>query len=193
LAATVVLAQAGQRVLLVDADLRRPTVHRLMDVSNRRGLTSLLVNQSPMRIPRLEPGSDLGDLRDIVCTTAVERLWVVPSGPLPPNPSELLASLRMRSLLAELCQAVDVVILDSPPVLPVSDPAVLTGIVDGTIVVVNARKTRGQQAAEAVSILQKAGGRVLGAVLNRVPTQRGTYGYYESPSESSPQVAHTAG
>jgi succinoglycan biosynthesis transport protein ExoP len=184
----VVLAQAGQTVLLVDADLRRPAVHTAFGLSNRNGLTTLLVSESVPALPRLAPGADLAALGGTIRVTPVERLWVLPSGPLPPNPSELLASLRMRKLLGELSRAVDVVILDSAPVLPVSDPAVLTGIVDATLVVVNSQKSRGQQVAHAVATLQNAGGRVVGAVLNRVPARGATYGYYGSTSDPTTQV-----
>src|SRR5947209_15551667 len=108
-------------------------------------------------------------------TTRVPGLRILPRGPLPPNPSELLASQRMRSRLAELRELADVVILDSPPVLAVSDPAVLAGLVDGTLVVANSEKTRGAHAAQTVTILQKAGPHVLGMIVNR--TRRRGRGY----------------
>jgi polysaccharide biosynthesis transport protein len=184
------MAQAGQRVLLVDADLRRPSLHEAFGLVNRAGLTTLLVNATPPTIPRLEDGVQLKALGDTIRATPLAGLWVLPSGPLPPNPSELLASMRMRKLLDQLIGAVDLVIIDSPPVLPVSDPAVLTGIVDGTLVVVNSQKTRGQQTANAVATLQKAGGRVLGAVLNRVAGHGDRYPYYYTPYTSKP-VAET--
>src|SRR5262249_27375398 len=118
----VVLAQAGQQVLLVEADLRRPSLHDVFGIQNRVGLTSLLVDEG---LPAASAP----------IATRVLGLSVVPSGPLPPNPSELLASRRMRSRLAELRELADVVILDSPPVLAVSDPVVLAGLVDGTLLV----------------------------------------------------------
>lgn len=150
----VVAAQAGRKVLLVDADLRRPSLHGLFDVQNRLGLTSLLV-------------AEQGSATRALLPTRVEGLWLLPSGPLPPNPSELLASHRMRDCLAELKELADLVIIDSPPVLIVSDPVVLSNLADGTLFVVNAQRTRGRRAAHAVATLQKAGANVLGAVLNR--------------------------
>ena len=174
----VVMAQAGQRVVLVDGDLRRPTQHHIFETANHAGLTSLLVDETAAAV-------------DVVRPTRVEGLRLLPSGPLPPNPSELLASQRMRTRLAELRELADVVILDSPPVSPVSDPAVLAGQADGTLLVINAQRTRGQQAAQAVATLRAAGANLLGAVLNRVPTTRtGAYAYYgQAPS---PQPANAA-
>jgi non-specific protein-tyrosine kinase len=160
----VVLAQGGKRVLLVDADLRRPTLHERFHVVHRTGLTTLLVDE---RVTAEEA----------LCPVPVDGLSLVTSGPLPPNPSELLASARMRQRLAELRELADLVVIDSPPVLAVSDPAVLAGLADGTLLVVNARRTRGQAATQVVTMLEAAGGHLLGAVLNRVPRRKGA-GYY---------------
>ena len=173
----IVLAQAGQRVILIDADLRRPSVHLLIDVPNRVGLTSLLVDEGL-------------DAQAVLVTTRFDGLRVVPSGPQPPNPSELLASERMRRRLAELRQLADVLILDSPPVLAVSDPALLAAQADGVIVVVNAARTRGQHAAQAINTLEGAGARLLGVVLNRTPIDRRSYyGYYATPQDVQSEPA----
>jgi capsular exopolysaccharide synthesis family protein len=173
----IVLAQAGQRVLLVDADLRRPSQHQVFDLPNRAGLTSLLLDE------KLQA-------ENAVARTRVQGLTLLPSGPLPPNPSELLASPRMRARLSELRELADLVIVDSPPVLPVSDPAILAGQADGTLLVVNAQRTRGQHAAHAVATLQQAGARLLGAVLNRTPRTGGSYyGSYAALSESRPAAS----
>jgi len=170
----IVAAQAGQRVVLVDADLRRPSLHEVFGVHNGFGLTSLLMDE------------DLS-VASVLIQTRVEGLWLLPSGPSPPSPSKLLASAQMRGRLAELRERADLVILDSPPVLAVSDPAVLAGLTDGTLLVVNAQRTRGQQAARAVAMLRDAGAHILGGVLNRV-ADRATlhYGYY-------PQRPHDRG
>jgi non-specific protein-tyrosine kinase len=176
----VVLAQAGQRVLLVEADLRRPSLHEVFELPNRVGLTSLLVDEKL-------------DAASLPMATRVPGLQLLPSGPLPPNPSELLASQRMRTRLAELRELADVVILDSPPVLAVSDPAVLAGQVDGVLLVANSERTRAQQANQTISTLQKAGARLLGVVLNRTrPTSVSYYAYgkearsYEAQPSSAP-------
>jgi len=175
----IVLAQAGQKVILVDADLRRPTVHQVMDVPNRNGLTTLLID-------------DEADARSVLTPTRVDGLSVIASGPQPPNPSELLASERMRRRLAQLRDMADVVILDSPPVLAVSDPAILAALTDGALLVVNSARTRGVHAAQAMVTLQNAGAHLLGIVLNRTAVDRRSYyGYYAEPRESREVAAAT--
>jgi len=174
-----VVAQAGERVVLADTDLRQPSLHEVFGLENTVGLTSLLVDQQ-LRTAR------------VLAPTQVEGLWLLPSGPLPPNPSELLASARMRARLAELRELADLVILDSPPVLAASDAAVLTHLVDGTLLVVDAQHTRGQHVAQAVATLRNAGGQILGAVRNRVAhggVSRYHYGYRQtrSPLVSPPR------
>jgi tyrosine-protein kinase len=162
----IVLAQAGERVLLIDADLRRPTQHTFFSISNRDGLTSLLLD-------------DARDPTSSIVQTRVSGLSLIPSGFLPPNPSELLASQRMRTRLADLASRFDIVIIDSPPALAVSDPAALSGVADGVLVVVHATRTHGQRLGHAVTMLEKAGGRLLGAVLNATPPRASVY--YASP------------
>jgi capsular exopolysaccharide synthesis family protein len=171
----IVMAQAGQKVLLVDADLRKPTLHELFGVPNRAGLTSLIVDE---KLPT----------EKAIVATRVDGLRLIPSGPLPPNPSELLASQRMRERLEELSKLADLVVLDSPPVLPVSDPAVLAGFADGTLMVINTQHTAGQRAADAAHTLRSAGANLLGAVLNRVPRRGGSYyGYYRRSHGAPPE------
>lgn len=168
----IVLAQAGQRVILVDADLRRPTVHQVLGLPNRAGLTSLLIDESVRA-------------SDLVNPTQFSGLSVIPSGPLPPNPGELLASDRMRRRMEELTGLADVVIFDSPPVLAVSDPAILAALVDGALLVASANRTRGQRAAHALDIIRGTGATVLGIVLNRAPLDRRSYyGYYGEPQDA---------
>jgi non-specific protein-tyrosine kinase len=173
----IVAAQAGQRVLLVDVDLRRPAQQLIFNLPNRRGLTSLLIN------PDLR-------LADVATSSGIDGLTLVLSGPLPPNPSQLLASARMRARLAEFGEAYDLVVLDAAPTLVVSDPAVLAANTDGVLLVVNAQHTHGHSARQALGLLRSAGGSVLGAVINRAKPQRGSYyGYYtyepSKPSEAT--------
>jgi non-specific protein-tyrosine kinase len=163
----MVIAQAGQSVVLVDSDLRRPILHRLFQVPNTTGLTGVALAGS-------NPGLD-GCLE----ATQVENLQVLPSGQLPPNPSELLGSLRMGELIEELEQETDVLVFDSPPVLAVTDAAVLAKQVDGVLLVLDAGQTREQAAKRALEELAKVGAPILGVVLNKVPLRRGRgYGYY---------------
>jgi non-specific protein-tyrosine kinase len=161
-----VMAQTGQRVIAVDADLRRPVLHRVFGVPNNTGLTTALLAGDGMSLE--------GQLRP----TKVENLLVLTSGPIPPNPSEMLGSHRMASLIESLTQLADVVIFDSPPVLAVTDAAVLGRQVDGVVLVVDARRTRELVLARAVSDLQNTGANVLGIVLNRLDSRSGGYYYY---------------
>ncbi len=160
------LAQAGQQVVLLDADLHRPRQHRIFKIPNSIGVTTALVT----------PGIDLDDLLQV---TQVPGLRVLTTGPLAPNPSELLASERMKALLAELKAHADIVVLDSPPTMALADAAILASNADGVILVLDASKTRRGLAKKAVEGLQQVKGRVVGAVLNRTPTRgAGAYYYY---------------
>jgi non-specific protein-tyrosine kinase len=158
------MAQAGLQVVVVDADLRRPRQHRMFTIGSSEGLTQSLLEG------RLDGNvSPVNDTRG---------LNVLPSGELPPNPAELLGSLRMQSLLDELTAQGDIVLIDSPPVLPVTDAAVLAQYVDGVLLVIDAGRTRLDAARQALQSLRQVGANVLGAVLNGVPERRGAYRYY---------------
>jgi len=161
----VSMAQAGRRVVLVDADLRKPTLHQVFKLDNRVGLTSALLS---------------GDgARSCIQPSAFDNLSLLTSGPLPPNPSELLSSGRMRDLLEALRREADVVIMDGPPALVVTDATLLAALADGTIVVVAAGHTRSAALRQAVDGLSRATDRLLGAVLNKA-ARRGapTYHHY---------------
>jgi len=171
----IVVAQAGKSVVLIDADLHAPSLHEVFGVPNGAGLTSVLLHEHQTTA-------------SVLAQTRIEGLWVLPSGPLPPNPSELLGSQHMRQRMAQLRELADLVILDSSPVLAASDPAMLSGMVDGVLFVVNGQRTRGRDAAEAVAILRNAGARLLGAVVNRVPL----YGaaQYQSYADAHEALLH---
>ncbi len=160
------LAQAGRPVILVDCDLHRPRLHRLFKLPNNVGLTTALVNGET-------------DLAQLMHETSVPGLRVLTSGPLPPNPAELLGAVRMKTVLAELTGQSDIVILDSPPVMALSDTALLSTQTDGTLLVLYASKTRRELAKRAMDALAQVQARVVGAVINRVPARgRGYYYYY---------------
>ncbi len=162
----VVMAQAGLSVIAVDSDLRRPVLHKFFKLSGKEGLTNALLQD--------EPGLD-GYLQ----ATAVDNLRVLTSGPLPPNPSELLGSQRMKRLLESLAGQADIVLLDSPPTLAVTDAAVLASQADGVLMVADAGKTRRGMAQRAVENLSKVGANLVGAVLNRLSRRAaGDYYYY---------------
>ena len=162
-----VMAQAGQRVILVDADLRRPTLYKAFGVPSKPGLTSYLAGM-------------VASVDDILIDTEVDGVRMLSCGPLPPNAAELLNSARMEQLLDELDDRCDVVLLDSPPLLAVADAAILACMVSGVILVLEAGTTRLEGAAAAMDVLSKAGAKVLGAVLNNVKLRRRGYGsdYY---------------
>jgi capsular exopolysaccharide synthesis family protein len=146
------LAQVNERTLLVDADLRRPTVHRIFDLPRSSGLTSALARG--------------GHLAHVV-PNAREGLDVLPAGPLPPNPSELLSSAQMNTLFAELTISHDSVVIDAPPVLLATEAAVLASLVDGVIFVVDLQVSRRREVARALDLLDRTGARVLGTCVNR--------------------------
>ena len=160
----ITLADAGSRVLLVDADLRRPSVSDYLGLEGSVGLTTVLIG----KIGR----------EDAVQPWGTSTLHVLPSGQVPPNPSELLGSQSMTALLAELGAAYDVVIIDTAPLLPVTDGAVLAKLTGGAVVVVGAGITHRRQLTEALGALHTAGAKALGVVVNRLaPVERTGYGY----------------
>ena len=160
----VVYAQQGKRVLLIDADLRKPTVHYSFRVDNVKGLSNLLVDN----IPFLE----------VVHETNVENLHVVTCGPIPPNPSELLASNKMERMIEELKQVYDVILIDSPPVLAVTDAQILSALVDGVVLVVRSKQTEIEAAQKAIDLLRSSNAKILGAILNGQDKKHANNYYY---------------
>lgn len=157
------MAQSGQRVLIIDADLRRPRLHNAMDVSRELGLTTLLLGQTT--------------LDDAIKTTEVPGLFVLPAGPHPPNPAELLLTDTFKNLLADLESRFDRILLDSPPLLAVSDPVVLSRLSDGVLLVLQSGKTRIDDAVMSVHSLRGVQAPVLGVVLNDIDLEDRRYGY----------------
>lgn len=160
----VAMAQAGKRVVLVDCDLRRPRLHRIFrgrGVDAGPGLTTALMDER----------------QDPVLTTDVPNLFVIPAGPIPPNPSEILQSERFRAYLTKLQARFDQIILDSPPVVAVTDAVILSTMTDGTMLVVRAFKTTKDLAKHGIRQLRHVGSRVAGVVLNAVNLDRDEYQY----------------
>jgi Mrp family chromosome partitioning ATPase/capsular polysaccharide biosynthesis protein len=190
-----VYAQAGFATVLVSADLRRPRVEAMFDIAASNGLTDLLAELAGDR--RQNPSQGNGstaanhtgasspsdpDRRDraihrALVPTAVPNLRVLPAGSRPPNPAELLASRRTTEVLDELGSAADVVIIDAPPVLAVTDPAILAAKSDGVLIVVGLEETQRTEASRAKAALDGAHTRLLGVVLNKVPVDSRQYGY----------------
>lgn len=176
----IAFAEADRKVLLIEADLRRPRVADYLGLERAIGLTNVLAGQVPVK--------------DVLQEWGRGGLTVLPTGSIPPNPSELLGSRAMSELLAALRTVFDIVIIDTPPLLPVTDAAVASTVADGVVVVVRYGKTRKGQLGEAMEALHAVDARVLGAVLNMVPSRgaharsgyRG-YGYYEDDHGSAPK------
>jgi len=157
------LAQAGQRVLLIDADLRKPRQHELFTIPPNPGLSSLLVGQTKTN--------------DAVTKSNLANLWVMPSGPNPPNPAELLGSARFRALLNNLRQHFDWIVIDSPPVMAVTDASVIGHLATGVLFVVGCERVNRHAARTAVEQLLVARATILGCVLNRVNVKKNPYYY----------------
>ncbi len=176
----VVFGLTGARVALIDADLRRPTQHRIFGIPNTSGLTNLLANSE------VTP-------EQAVHRTPYENVWLVPSGPIPANPSELLGSGRMGELLKSLEPHFDIVILDTPPVLAVTDPALLSSIVSASVIVVQQGKTRNNELKTAVQRLAVAGKPIAGVVINRVSGQQPGYYYAEYRTRQTAEAKRRRG
>jgi len=160
----VTLAQGERRVILVDADLRRPSLHEIFGVANDRGLTTMIVDEAALNDP---PLMDVG----------VNNLWLVPSGPLPPNPADILGSRKMEEAIAALKARADIILFDAPPVVAVTDAAVLGTKVDGALLAVCAGRTRREHAQRAKELLERVHVRIVGAVLNDAPRDVALGGY----------------
>lgn len=160
----IVFAQQEKKVLLVDADMRKPTIHYTFRIDNRRGLSSVLVGEY--------------ELNEAAIKSDVPNLDILPSGPIPPNPSELLGSNKMRHLIDEAKDQYDLVIFDTPPVLAVTDAQLLANFVDGSLLVIRSKQTDQESAIKAKELLEPAKAKLLGAVLNDVQTSKDQYYYY---------------
>lgn len=166
----VALAQSGRSIILVDCDLRKPVQHRIFGKRNK-GVTNILVDESPAE----------AFLQD----TEIDNLRILPSGPIPPNPSELLSSSKMVELFTELKELADIVLIDAPPTIAVTDAAVMAAKVDGIVLVIDSTSVRPEMAQKAKELLVKANGHILGAILNRVEIEdEHAYYYYYYGSES---------
>lgn len=163
----IVWAQTGQKVLLVDADLRRSTLHRTFNLDNREGLTTILTSRAHTI-----------DLNTIIQPSGIDNLSLLPSGPTPPNPAELLSSQRMKDFLKAARERYDMVIVDVPPMLVVTDTQVISRNLDAVVLVVKQGQTQKLGAKRAVELLKMAHANLLGYVMNDVVSDGGAgYGY----------------
>ena len=164
----VTMAQAEKRVIVVDCDLRKPCLHELFNLSNEVGLVTMMLEDEALASPPLQE-------------TEVPGLWLLASGPLPPRPSDLLGSKRMGRIIETLSERADVLLFDAPPVLAVTDAAILAAKIDGVLLVTSAGRTKREQVTDAMAQLEKVNAHIVGAVLNNVETSgRRGYAYGES-------------
>jgi capsular exopolysaccharide synthesis family protein len=168
----LVLAQAGNDVILVDCDLRKPSQHHIFSLRNM-GLTNSLVEDIP--------------IRDLIKNTEFDNLRLVTSGPIPPNPSELLGSAKMKKIIEDLKLQAEYVLIDVPPVVAVTDASVLASQVDGIILVVNSGTNRPEMVQQAKDLLLKTNGHILGVIINRmeIEEEHAYYYYYYGSDKKS--------
>lgn len=170
----VVLTQAGKSVLLIDCDMRNPTVHKNFNLSNKVGLSSCISMGTA--------------LSDAVQKTSIEGLYALTGGVIPPNPSELLGSEQMKNVLQRAKEQYDYVLIDTPPVMPVTDALIVSRFVDGMILVIASAEVNVEMARDVKNQLVNAGANILGVVLNKVRSEHhgydyGYYYYYGNDSE----------
>lgn len=160
----VTLAQSGKKVLIIDCDLRRPNVHRIFSLPNVTGLTNVLIKEA--------------ELDRSIKYTKIDNLFVLVAGPIPPNPSEMLESNRMKEVINATRDHFDVILLDSPPVLPVTDSLIISSMADGTIVTVAVGVTEKDAFKRTVESLENIGANVIGTVINKASTKERYYNSY---------------
>jgi capsular exopolysaccharide synthesis family protein len=165
----IAMAQAGNRILLLDADFRKPTQHKIFELNKRSGLSNVLAGEA--------------QLQEVIQPTAVAGLDVLPCGPIPANPSEILNSQTFADVLDDLKKRYDHILLDSPPVMPVTDARILAACCDATVLSLRAEKTTRKGALYARDTLHSVGSQILGVVVNDVPRRKSIYGYYYSDTE----------
>lgn len=161
-----VFAQAGQKTLLVDADMRKPTIHKTFQLSNKAGLSTLLSTEE--------------SLAEVAQKTQIENLSITTSGPKPPNPSELLGSVKMNQIMEEARNLFDIVIFDMPPVVTVTDAQIMSSKADGTLLVVRENWTRKDAITKAKELLDLVNARVLGVIYNGSEQGKDKAYYYYS-------------
>lgn len=159
----VTMAQSGRSTILVDCDLRRPSLHELFDLQSAPGLTNWMLGE--VDAPPLQK-------------TAVENLLLVASGPPPPNPADMLGTHKLDDVITELVGQADIVLFDAPPVIAVTDAAILGAKVDGVLLVISAGTTRREHAERAKELLEQAKVRIVGATLTNAPRDSSVGGYY---------------
>ena len=162
----ITFAQSGNRVLLIDADLRKPRIHKIFNLLSNVGVTNILAMQ------------DQSGYKQYVHSFELENLYILSSGPTPPNPSELLNSCSMKNLLSKVREDYDIILMDAPPVGSVTDAAILSTLVDGTILVAASGQVEIQALKRAKELLEKVNANILGVVLNKLDKKAKGNDYY---------------
>ncbi|GFR35679.1 CpsD/CapB family tyrosine-protein kinase [Thermobrachium celere] len=161
----ITLAQNGHKTLLLDCDMRKPSIHKRMKISNLNGLSDILLGES--------------SIEDATTNVELEHLYIITAGTKPPNPAELLSSQKMINFLNSIEEKYEYIIIDTPPVLMVTDAQILSKYADGTILVVASREAEKNGVKRAKELLEKVDANILGVVLNKLDTsKKGYYGYY---------------
>jgi len=160
----VTYAQSDKQVLIIDSDLRKPTMHHTFAVSNRVGLTNILTGQNSSK--------------EVITESSIPNLFLLTSGPIPPNPSEMLASKRMKDLMIELLHHFDYIIIDTPPALAVTDAQLVSTLSDGVLLVIDTESVKSGPAIKAKANLEHVQAKILGVVLNNMDRDHKEYYYY---------------
>lgn len=159
----ITLAQSGKRVLIIDCDLRRPNIHKVFGVPNVNGLINVLMREN--------------ELDRSIKYTKVEGVFILVAGPIPPNPSEMLESKRMDEIIEVVRENFDIILLDSPPVLPVTDALIISKYTEGTIVVIALEETQKEALKKTIESLENVDANIIGTVVNKANVKKGHYGY----------------
>jgi capsular exopolysaccharide synthesis family protein len=159
----VAFAQLQERVLLIECDLRKPQFHQIFNLTRTKGISSYLTGRV--------------SLLAAIQKTALENIWVLPCGPTPPNPAELLNSTKMKDMMAEVREVFDIVLIDTPPVLAVIDPIIVSSLADAVVLVVRAGKTARKPFLNAVAELKKSNAKIIGVIFNGVRADGQNYYY----------------
>lgn len=177
----VVMAQSGLKTVLVDCDQRKPTIHKIFQISNFRGISDALAGR--------------GTYEEIIQKTDVENLSIITAGTKPPNPSELLASKKMQIFIGQLKEQFEYIILDTPPVLMVTDAQLLSMYSDGVVLVVSAEEVERDAAKRAKELLEKVNAKILGVVLNKAKSTEkmyyDRYNYYYGGDSEGKKLHHS--
>lgn len=163
----IVMAQGGSKTLLIDCDQRKPSVHKIFGFSNANGLSNILVNQNEV------------DINIGIRQTEIPNLHVLSSGTRPPNPAELLGSVKMKNFIEELKKVYDFIILDTPPIVLVTDAQILAQYTDGCLIVISSGETERDSVIKAKGLLEKVNAKILGVVINKVDLKKNGYYHYQ--------------